>query len=129
MSKKKQQLGMNESTASHRLLKDILWDFITKYRVNKCFHCKKPMTRDDFSIEHKKPWLDSEDPEGLFFDLKNISYSHKSCNFAAARRPTKNSCNVGHGTAGRYNFGCRCEECSEWNRKRVYRTRALRNSK
>lgn len=129
MTKKKQQLGMSTGTASYRLVKDLLWNFILETGKNKCYHCGKKMARDNFSIEHIKPWLDSDNPLGLFFDLKNISYSHKSCNSSAARRPTKSVCNVGHGTAGRYRFGCRCEECSEWNRKRVYKTRPLRENK
>ena len=49
------------------------------------------MERDNFSVEHVTPWLDSEDPVGLFFDLKNISFSHRNCNSSAARRPTKKS--------------------------------------
>lgn len=36
------------------------------------------MTIDTFSIEHKEPWLHNS-PE-LFWDLENITYSHKKCN-------------------------------------------------
>lgn len=86
VEKKKKQLGMNPSTASGRLVKDILWSFIVDTEREKCFHCGEPMTRETFSIEHKIPWLDSEDPIGLFFDLDNISFSHHSCNCAAAAR-------------------------------------------
>lgn len=86
--KKNQQLGMNPGTASHRLLKDILFDFVIR-AGHKCFQCGGDMTREDFSIEHKEPWIDSADPVGMFFDLKNIAFSHKRCNFGASRRPGK----------------------------------------
>lgn len=84
--KKKQQLGMNPSTASYRLVKDILWNFIATTDSNICYHCSEPMDRETFSIEHIEPWLDSEDPVGLYFNLDNISFSHNSCNIRAARR-------------------------------------------
>ena len=86
--KKQIQLGMNPSTASGRLLKDILFKFV-KDAGHTCYQCGKEMDRDSFSIEHKTPWLDSEDPVKLFFDLNNIAFSHKSCNIAAARKPNK----------------------------------------
>lgn len=84
--KKTQQLGMNPSTASGRLVKDLLWSYIVKCGDNKCHQCGEEMTRENFSIEHKTPWLDSEDPQKLFFDLENISFSHHKCNIAAARK-------------------------------------------
>ena len=86
--KKQSQLGMNPSTASGRLIKDLLFKFV-KDAGHVCHQCNKPMAREDFSIEHKTPWLDSEDPVKLFFDLNNIAFSHKSCNIAAARKPNK----------------------------------------
>ena len=84
-SKKTLQLGMNPSTASGRLVKDLLFNFI-ELSGNICYRCGKPMTRDTFSIEHKKAWLDSDDPVKLYFDIENITYSHISCNSSAARR-------------------------------------------
>ncbi len=87
--RKKKQLGMNPSTASHRLVKDILWKFIKDTGNNICFQCQGAMDRENFSIEHKEPWLDSDDPQGLFFNLDNISFSHISCNISSARRPHK----------------------------------------
>ena len=84
--KKQSQLGINPSTASHRLVKDLLFNYI---KETPCFHCGKPLTRETFSIEHKVPWLDSEDPVGLYFDLNNIDFSHQACNASAARRPTR----------------------------------------
>ena len=84
--KKQQQLGMNPSTASHRLVKDILFSLI---KDTPCFHCGEPLTRETFSIEHKAPWLNSDDPVGRFFDLDNISYSHLLCNTRAGGRDSK----------------------------------------
>lgn len=83
--KKQQQLKMNPSTAAGRLIRDILYQFIVESDLNNCYHCNLPMSRETFSIEHKIPWLDSEDPVQLYFDLQNISYSHQSCNSSAAR--------------------------------------------
>jgi hypothetical protein len=88
-NKKKVQLGMNPSTASGRLVKDILFSLVCETGKNICFHCGKEMFRDSFSIEHKIPWLDSENALELFFDLKNISFSHLSCNIENRRIPNK----------------------------------------
>ena len=89
--KKQQQLGMNPSTASQRLVKDVLYSLVVKTEQNNCYHCGEPMTRETFSIEHKVPWLDSENPLELFFALDNISFSHHSCNVAAGRKPRKHA--------------------------------------
>lgn len=89
MSKKQEQLGMNPSTAQHRLLKDILWDFILQTGKSSCCKCAKEMSRETFSVEHLVPWLDSDKPTELFFDLNNIGFSHKLCNIKDARKPHK----------------------------------------
>lgn len=107
---KNEQLGMNYSTASNRLVKDILFNFIVVCRQNKCFRCSEPMERHNFSIEHKVPWLHSEKPKETFFDLNNISFSHLSCNIADARKP-ETKC----GTMYSYAKGCRCDECRAAN--------------
>lgn len=86
MSKKFDQLGMSPSTAQGRLVKDILWEFVVRSGQNKCYHCGEFMCRETFSIEHKTPWLDSENPKEAYFDLDNIGFSHLSCNCRAARR-------------------------------------------
>jgi hypothetical protein len=88
MNKKKQQLGMNPSTAAHRLRVDLLFDFVIKAGYN-CYRCNKPLTRDTFSIEHKEPWLDSDDPVEKYFDLNNIAFSHLSCNCRASGWPKR----------------------------------------
>lgn len=87
--KKTKQLGMNPSTASGRLVKDLLWNFIETTGQDACCKCGEPMSRETFSIEHVTPWLDSDNPVELYFDLENISYSHRLCNITDVRRPTK----------------------------------------
>lgn len=114
--KKKQQLGMHPSTASNRLVKDLLFHFITE-QGKVCHHCGEPMTRDDFTIEHIKPWLDSEDPLKLFFDLTNIAFSHLKCNIKAGRNHNKikgTTC-PSHKA---YDKGCRCEKCRALKKKK-----------
>ena len=85
-NKKAEQLGMNPSTASNRLVRDLLYDLVVQTHQHRCYHCGEEIARKDFSIEHKTPWLDSETPLQLFFDRHNIAYSHQSCNYGAARR-------------------------------------------
>jgi len=104
--KKQEQLGMNPGTASHRLVKNILFDFIVKSGQNVCYHCSSPMDRDTFSIEHKTPWLDSATPVELYFNLTNIGFSHKKCNYSAARKNQPK-----HGNQTMYKSGCRCDLC------------------
>lgn len=87
--KKAEQLGMNPSTAANRLVKDLLWNFVLNTGNNYCCRCGQEMSREDFSIEHKIPWLDSENPVEMFFDIRNIGYSHQKCNRKDARTPNK----------------------------------------
>ncbi len=84
--KKRAQLGMNPSTAAGRLVKDVLFGLLVESGKNRCWHCSEPMERENFSIEHKTPWLDSANPKQAFFDLENISFSHLRCNIGAGRR-------------------------------------------
>ena len=90
MSKNKirnEQLGMPIGTASARLKKIIMFDLIKKLNQNICFQCGKIIeTEENLSIEHKIPYLHSEDPIKLFFDLGNIAFSHLKCNVGAARK-------------------------------------------
>lgn len=110
--KKKMQLGMNPSTAANRLVKDVLWKLIQETRQSSCCKCGDPMTRDTFSIEHVTPWLDSEDPVRLYFDLENISFSHLRCNRESVRRNGAVP-NVVCGTTNSYRSGCRCDQCKK----------------
>lgn len=87
--KKRDKLGMDAGTASNRLKKAIMFDMACKLRLNICYHCQVEITNVDlFSVEHKIPWLNSETPKELFFDLNNIAFSHLFCNIEAARVPS-----------------------------------------
>ncbi|MCK4706837.1 MAG: hypothetical protein KAT90_15280, partial [Gammaproteobacteria bacterium] len=88
--KKSKQLGMPIGTASNRLRKLLMFSMAKELGRDICHQCgEKIETPEEFSIEHKEPWLDAADPIGMFFDLDNISFSHLMCNCGAGRRPTK----------------------------------------
>ena len=126
-NKKKLQLGMNPSTASYRLVKDTLWRLIQETNNSKCSKCNKEMSRETFSIEHIIPWLDSENPLVTFFDQKNITFSHLSCNVSDARRMTSSE----HGSFNKYlKYKCRCDPCvNNWRnyKKEIYTPEDRRN--
>lgn len=89
-TKKATQLGMPIGTASNRLKKMIMFALLATQGLDVCHQCSnKILTVDELSVEHKEPWLDSEDPVRKFFDLANISFSHLNCNIAAARKVNK----------------------------------------
>lgn len=123
MSKKKktEQLGMNPSTAQNRLKKDILFSLIKKLDLHLCYQCKKKINSvEELSIEHKVPWLDSDNPKELFFDLDNIAFSHLKCNISAARKATH-----AHPSRKAYEVhGCRCDECKEIQKLRRRKQRS-----
>jgi hypothetical protein len=79
MDSKSDFLGENASTAAHKLRRSILFLLVQQTNRDVCFRCgKKIRTVVDFSIDHKKPWLYVS--KKLFWDLKNIAFSHKKCN-------------------------------------------------
>ena len=85
---KEEQLGMKLGTASGRLRKGIMFAMAKKLDLDTCYHCDaKIIEIDEFSIEHKDPWLHSANPIEKFFDIDNIAFSHLKCNVGAARRP------------------------------------------
>lgn len=105
---KKSQLGVSHGAANNQLKKSIMFALVKKLKANKCYHCKlKISSIDEFSIEHKKPWLHDAKARELFFDLKNIAFSHFSCNIKAGRRAQS----IIHGSVSRYRAGCRCQLC------------------
>ena len=113
-SKKKNQLGMHPSTASNRLKKSVLFSFAKKLDLNWCYQCGAEIEDiHKFTLEHKKPWLDSDEPEELFFDLDNIAFSHASCNYAASRARKGMPCP----SVTAYRNGCRCDGCKEKRRE------------
>jgi len=107
---------MDPGTAAHRLRKAILFSFAKRLDLNWCYQggCEiEDIHR--FTIEHKVPWLDSEDPVDLFFNMDNIAFSHDSCNYRASRGRIGKPCP----SVTAYRKGCRCEGCL--NAKRQYR--------
>src|SRR5271166_6279471 len=73
------------STANYRLYRLILFEMVRRLDLNLCFQCgRRIATVEEFSVEHKKPWLDVSPL--LFWDLSNIAFSHGSCNSNAARK-------------------------------------------
>ena len=79
MNGKSEKLGMSFSTARARLERDILFDLAMR-AGHKCHRCGGEMTRESFSVEHIVPWMQTDDPKKMFFDLDNIAFSHAHCN-------------------------------------------------
>lgn len=66
-------------TASSKLRKLIMFSLVQKLGEDSCYKCKKKIEYvEDFSIEHKRPWLHVS--ADLFWDLDNITFSHSRCN-------------------------------------------------
>lgn len=83
--KKANQLGMKPGAARHKLVKMIIFDMATKLGLNKCYRCGELIKScDDLSIDHKIAWLDND--INLYWDLNNITFSHKPCNSRSTRR-------------------------------------------
>lgn len=121
---KNTQLGMPYGTACNKLKKDLLFNFAQRLGLDSCHQCgEKIATPDELSIEHKTPFLHSDNPVKLFFNLNNIAFSHQSCNSKASRRvPGKKK----HPSISAYGRGCRCKECTSIARASVYRSRERR---
>jgi hypothetical protein len=76
-------LGMNVSTANMRLRKMIIFELVKQLKRDVCYRCQEPIQSiDEFSIEHKLPWLDKD--VNLFWNLDNIAFSHLACNVRTA---------------------------------------------
>jgi hypothetical protein len=112
---KSEQLEMPFGTASGRLKKIIMLHLLQQLKQDYCFRCgAKIETPDELSIDHKLPWLHVS--VDLFWDIKNIAFSHLTCNSLAGKRTTGVESKGGnkHGTSHRYgNHGCRCDLCRE----------------
>ena len=88
--KRKLMLGMSIGKANAILLRSILYQLVCEAGRNTCHQCGLPILREkELSIEHKESWQLSGDPVSLFFDLSNISFSHRACNYRAAFRQRK----------------------------------------
>jgi hypothetical protein len=119
--KKADQLGMPHGTAQGRLKKSLLFHFVQCAGQAICHQCHEEIKCiEDFSIDHITPWLDSDDPVELFYDLDNIAFSHLKCNCAAARKPEYP---LVHGVKG-WRRGCRCRVCLDAKNEEKKRYRA-----
>lgn len=86
---KSEALGMSFSKASHMMRKKLLFFLAKKCDMDTCFRCNmKIESLDDFSIEHKESWQNSDDPKKMYFDMENIAFSHHRCN-CSARKQTR----------------------------------------
>ncbi len=103
---RQQMLGMSVGKAGHILHRDILFNFVQKSGGN-CCRCGEALSREDFTIDHLEPWMQSDSPKESFFNLDNIGFAHRKCNYGLSTKIYAN-----HGTITRYNkHGCRCDEC------------------
>lgn len=113
LQKQADQLGMPRNTASMRLKKMVMFDLVQKLGLNSCFQCGKIIKKlSELTVEHKIPWLNSDKPAELFFDLDNIAFSHSVCNQAAARRIL-----IPCPSRAAFRRGCRCDECCKIQRE------------
>lgn len=70
---------MPYGTAMHQLRKMIVFHLAQRLGEDFCFKCGKLIeTVQEFSIDHKMPWLHAE--TALFWSLDNIAFSHRVCN-------------------------------------------------
>jgi hypothetical protein len=68
----------------------VLFSLVQQTARDVCFRSQTEIeTVEELSIEHKIPWLDSNNPISTFFDLNNIAFSHLRCNIADRRKPNK----------------------------------------
>lgn len=115
-------------TASNRLRKSIIFMLLKKQNLNFCFQCNSEIVfENELSIEHKVPYLDSENPIELFFDLNNIAFSHLKCNIGAAKKSWKiteglDDIKLTHGSSG-YDRGCKCNICKDAKKRENIRYR------
>lgn len=83
-------LGENHGTATHKLRKSLLYNMAMRLNELGCYRCGEQITSiDDFTIEHKIAWQQSDNPREMFFSLTNIAFSHFKCNIGAAVKTNK----------------------------------------
>jgi hypothetical protein len=88
---KASQLGMTYGKACHILRKQLIFTLAQKCGMDKCIRCNQIITDiQNFTIDHVKNWLYTENPSQLFFDIDNIGFSHSECNRIEAQKRQKN---------------------------------------
>lgn len=105
---KSEQLGMSFSTASNQLRKALMFQLVQQAGRDNCHRCgEKIDDADNLSIEHVEAWMYSENPKELFFDLNNISFSHRKCNYSESRKKLQ------IGESGFKGVSLRPDECKD----------------
>jgi len=89
--RKAEQLGMSSYGKARNILNNsILFKLVKDSGENICYRCKQPITdTKNLTVDHKEPYLYSENATELFFDLDNVAFSHKSCNCKNTRSNDK----------------------------------------
>lgn len=89
VKKKSKQLGMAVSTAAFKLRKLLIFSLLQKLGEDNCYRCGEKLDLKTLTIDHKRDWLDSENPVDFYFDVNNCAFSHHSCNARYARQPNR----------------------------------------
>jgi hypothetical protein len=117
---------MPYGTATQKLRKMILFKLVQELDLDWCYQCGNKIENiKNLSIEHKKPWLDSDNPIENFFNLNNIAFSHLKCNISAARQTRT----LKHPSLEAYYQGCRCPKCTEIQRIHIQEYRKGRKER
>jgi len=81
VEKFKKLLGVHPGSAQRKLSKSIEFSLVIETGRDTCYRCGKKITKDqDFSVEHMKNWMSSENPIEAYYGLSNIAFSHRKCN-------------------------------------------------
>ncbi|KKM26627.1 hypothetical protein LCGC14_1582910 [marine sediment metagenome] len=83
-----QSTGVHLSTARQRLIKKILFNLAQEAGRDECFVCGDLLSLEDFTLEHKKPWLYEDNTLELYMNVDNIGFSHHACNSGRSRKDT-----------------------------------------
>lgn len=135
--KKLDKLGIPFGTANAKLKKSLLFYMAILLKMDTCFHCGKIIQElEEFSIEHKIPWLNSDDPKKNFYDLDNIAFSHLKCNVEAGTKiPKQYESKRAKGIAryerlkedeARYNH--KLDVRNEWRRKKTLKEKQAQSN-
>lgn len=82
---KKKLLREPFGTANAKLKKSIFFKLLQEVGKDVCFQCgRKIEAINELSIEHKVPWMGTDNPVESFYDLDNIAFSHLVCNIRAS---------------------------------------------
>jgi len=76
----KKLLGDETKAARFKLLRALAYEYMKMKFHGLCHNCHKFVEREDFSLEHIIPWMNSFDPKRFFYDVQNLTISHISCN-------------------------------------------------